>query len=95
MKFIEDDAKARRNGFRGWTRDHRRVLRGDLVVLYGRGVHVEVVRKVSRMRKIVITDGGNTSSGETGSQANGQGAYMRKRPFSAVHGYALVDYPDR
>lgn len=95
VRFIEDDAKARTNGFRGWTRDHRRVLRGDLVVLYGRGEHVEVVRKVSPLRKIVITDGANTSSGDGGSQTNGHGAYMRKRPFSAVHGYALVDYPDR
>lgn len=91
---IEDDAKAKRNGFRGWTRDHRDVLRGDLVVLFGRGEHVETVREIRALRGVVITDGGNTSAGDTGSQSNGGGAFRRERPLSAVHGFALVDYPD-
>lgn len=93
VAMIEDDARAKRHCYRGWTRDHRQVLRGDLVVLFGRGVHVEVVRKVIAWRGYVLTDGGNTSPGASGSQANGGGAFMRKRPLSTVHGFALIDYP--
>lgn len=91
---IEDDARAKTNGFRGWTRDHRRVIRGDLVVLFGRGKHVETVRKVYARLGLVRTDGGNTSRGDAGSQSNGGGAFPRWRRLSDVHGFALVDYPD-
>lgn len=91
---IEDDARARRNGFRGWTTDPSKVLRADLVVLFGRGEHVETVRAVFRRLGFLITDGGNTSSGNAGSQSNGGGAFRRVRPLSAAHGFALVDYPD-
>ncbi|HUR85639.1 MAG TPA: hypothetical protein VMY78_09860 [Solirubrobacteraceae bacterium] len=95
VAMIEDDARAHRHCYRGWTRDHRHVLRGDLVVLFGRGVHVELVRKVFPLRGYVLTDGGNTSPGSGGSQANGGGSFMRKRPLSAVHGFALIDYPNQ
>ncbi len=95
VTFIEDDARARRYCYSGWTRDHRHVLRGDLVVLFGRGVHVEMVRKVVAWRGYVLTDGGNTSPGDSGSQANGGGSFARKRPLSAVHGFARIDFPDR
>ncbi len=94
VAMIEDDAKALKFCYRGWTRDHRQVLRGDLVVLFGRGVHVEVVREVRALRGVVITDGGNTSSGDSGSQSGGGGAFRRVRPLSAVHGFALIDYPN-
>jgi hypothetical protein len=40
VALIEDDARARRGPFRGWTTSTKGVLRGDLVVLFGRGVHV-------------------------------------------------------
>lgn len=98
VAFIEDDARARRNGFRGWTTDTSRVLRGDLAVLFGRGVHVETVRAVFRLPKskrygYILTDGGNTSSGNNGSQDNGGGAFRRWRRISDVHGFALVNYP--
>lgn len=92
---IEDDARAKRNGFRGWTTDHRKVLRGDLAVIGRRGFHVEVVREIQWWRGVVVTDGGNTSpQGSNGSQSNGGGAYRRERPLSTVYGFALVDYPD-
>lgn len=93
VAFIEDDARAKRYCYSGWSRSHRRALRGDLVVLFGRGVHVELVRKVYWLRGYVLTDGGNTSPGDSGSQANGGGAFMRKRPLNAVHGYAHIDFP--
>lgn len=91
VTFIEDDARAQRGPFRGWTQDKSKVLRGDLVVLFGRGVHVEMVRQVHST--YLVTDGGNTSPGVAGSQSNGGGSYRRKRPLSAVHGFALVDFP--
>jgi len=91
--LIEDDARAGRNGFRGWTTDYRRAQRGDLAVMFGRGVHVEGVRRILPKAGVVITDGGNTSSGNAGSQSNGGGSYRRVRKLSDVHGYALVRYP--
>lgn len=91
VALIEDDARARRRPFRGWTTDPDNVLRGDLVVLFGRGIHVETVREVRR--GYIVTDGGNTSPANNGSQANGGGSFRRVRPMSAVHGFALVDYP--
>lgn len=102
VAFIEDDAKMRRNGFRGWKPKGagvKGVLRGDLVVLFGRGVHVEVVREIKPLRpwrpyRVIVTDGGNTSSGNSGSQDNGGGAYRRERRMRDVHGFALCDYPE-
>lgn len=93
VALIEDDARAKRGPFRGWTRDKRHVLRGDLVVLFGRGVHVEVVRSFLP-GGLIRTEGGNTSSGNAGSQDNGGGSYPRIRHISDVHGFALVDYPN-
>jgi hypothetical protein len=94
VALIEDDAKAKRGPFRGWTTDPRKALRGDLVVLFGRGVHVGLLRDIDVKRGVVILDEGNTSSGSSGSQDNGGGSYRRVRPLSAVRGVALVDYPD-
>lgn len=92
VAYIEDDARSRRAPFRGWTTSGRGVLPGDLVVLFGRGVHVELVEKVHA--GYVDTIGGNTGppSG-SGSQSNGGGVYRRKRPRSQCRGYALVNYP--
>jgi hypothetical protein len=91
---IEADAKKKRQPYRGWTTDPSKALRGDLVILFGRGIHVGVVRKVDLKRRVIWTDEGNTSSGNSGSQDNGGGSYRRIRPFAAIHGIALVDYPD-
>lgn len=89
--WIELQAKGGNRPFRGWTTDRRRVRRGDLVVLFGEGVHVGVVRRF--VPGFVITDEGNTSAGQAGSQDNGGGAYRRVRPLKSVHGFALVRYP--
>jgi hypothetical protein len=104
VAMIEDDAKARVAPYgRGWvtpaSKDwHKRVLRGDAAVLFGRGVHVETVRSVSwqyRRLGLLVLEGGNTASGNKGSQSNGGGSYRRVRPISAVRGFALVDFPGR
>ncbi len=95
VAFIEDDARAKRYCYRGWTTvKDKQVLRGDLVVLFGRGVHVEMIRKVFPALGLVLTDGGNTSSGNSGSQSNGGGAFRRWRRIADVHGVALIDYPE-
>lgn len=88
---IEDYAKAGQKCYRGWTTDRSKVMEGDLVVIGGYGVHVETVRGFNGSN--TLTYGGNTSSGSSGSQSNGGGAYARERKPSEVRGYALVDYP--
>lgn len=96
VALIEDDARAGSGPFVDWlpASGWRKVLRGDLVVWFGRGVHVEMVRgfKVVSGQVFVITDGGNTSDGPGGSQSNGGGAFRRVRPLGQVHGFARVDY---
>jgi hypothetical protein len=88
---IEDYAKKGQKCYRGWTTDRSKVTRGDLVVVGGYGVHVEMVRGFDGQN--TLTYGGNTSSGSSGSQSNGGGAYKRSRSPGEVRGYALVDYP--
>jgi peptidoglycan hydrolase-like protein with peptidoglycan-binding domain len=88
---IEEDAKAKRGCFKGWTTDRSKVKKGDLAVIGGYGVHVETVRGFSGSN--TLTYGGNTSSGSSGSQSNGGGAYARTRYPSEVRGYALVRFP--
>lgn len=95
---IEDLARAHKGPFtRGWCTPQEdwwnHVLRGDGVVLFGRGVHVGTVRRTSRLLGLVWTDEGNTSPGDTGSQSNGGGAFRRVRRITDVHGFALVNYP--
>lgn len=92
---IEDDARARRNALRGWTRDIKRARKGDLIVLFRRGQHVETIASTSwawRRLGCVLTYGGNTSSGNTGSQDNGGGLFRRIRRIADIHGIALIDY---
>lgn len=91
VAFIEDDARAGRGPFTGWSSNPSSARPGDLVVLFGRGVHVEVVEKV--LAGGIQTIGGNTAPGAAGSQSNGGGVFRRVRPFSAVHGIAHVSYP--
>jgi hypothetical protein len=103
VAYIEDDAKARRAPFgRGWlvTRDPdviaKRVLRGDGVVLFGYGRHVEQFRELvyKNGRWLIVTSGGNTSpQGGKGSQAEGDGLHRRERELHEVRGFALVNFP--
>jgi hypothetical protein len=98
VALIEEDAKKSRGPFRGWTtnpRDPRKVLRGDLVVLFGYGKHVGVLRSIHPRLGLCRVEEGNTSSGNAGSQDNGGGSYPRWRRLSDVRGFALVNYPDR
>jgi hypothetical protein len=105
VTLIEQDATARRRPFREWIpkpartgRHWRRINRGDLVVMFGPGVHVETLRSTAwiyRRLGLVVTDGGNTSSGDAGSQANGGGSYRRLRRIQDIWGIATVDYPGK
>jgi hypothetical protein len=86
---IEDYAKAGKGPFRGWTTDGSKAKTGDLVILFGRGVHVGTIRSVDA--NYAYTWEGNTSSGSSGSQSNGGGSYKRSRSRSSeTYGYALV-----
>jgi hypothetical protein len=91
VAYIEDAAKQGLACFRGWTTDRSKPQRGDLVVIGGYGVHVEMVRGFEGSN--TLTWGGNTSGNYEGSQSNGDGAYKRSRAPSEVRGYALVDFP--
>lgn len=102
VALIEDDARVGRGPFRDWvtTADRkwrRKVRRGDLVVLFGRGVHVATVRSTWQARLGYIrTEEGNTSAeGGTGSQSNGGQSASRRRRLSDIYGFALVDYPEK
>jgi Putative peptidoglycan binding domain len=85
---IEDRARRGQRPFRGWTTDGSHVKKGDLVVLFGRGMHVGTVHAMNP--NVVYTWEGNT--GPPGrSQTNGGGAYRCARMrHGQVHGYALV-----
>lgn len=93
VALIEDDARAGRAPFgRGWTSARTGVLPGDLVVIGGRGVHVEMVEKVLA-GGAVQTIGANTSPGRAGSQANGGGIWRRRRSAGEIRGFARVNFP--
>ena len=89
VSSIEDKAKAGAHPFKGWTTDGSKAKQGDLVVLFGRGVHVGTVREITS--STCKTWEGNTSSGSSGSQSNGGGSYKRDRSRSSdTYGYALI-----
>jgi hypothetical protein len=92
VSLTEDNAKAKKGPFRGWTTDPSGVRQGDIVELFGRGFHMELVDAVNKDGSI-STVGGNTSSGVTGSQSNGGQVAARIRAATDVHGFALVRFP--
>lgn len=102
VSFIEQDAKARRAPFgRGWITTStpqwwKIVLRGDGAVMFASGEHVATVRStawVYRKLGLIVTDEGNTSPGNAGSQFDGGTSSRRLRRIADVYGFALVHYP--
>lgn len=93
--FIEADARAHRGPFRGWSDrvNPGHTLPGDLLVIGGHGIHVEMVAEVHADGSCT-TIGGNTSSGPGGSQSNGGGIWKRDRSASEITGVAHVDFPN-
>lgn len=92
VAFIEDDARLGRNGFTRLV-PPTQARPGDLVILFGRGVHVELVVSVDAARRVLHTIGFNTSPGASGSQSNGEGVWPRARSFADVHAIARPAYP--
>lgn len=90
--WIEADARGGRAPFSGWSATTAGVKPGDLVVIGGRGVHVELVREVIDANT-VRTIGGNTSFGPGGSQSNGGCVAARTRSGRELYGFAHVRYP--
>lgn len=100
VALIEDDARAGKAPFREWLaptlHNARRCLRGDAVVLFGRGVHTGGFRALKFKPGVgwcIRSEEGNTSSGEAGSQSDGGMSTPRLRPLTSVYGFARVDYP--
>jgi hypothetical protein len=102
VHFIEADAHAHTNGFRGAVSGPIRntgkqwsgVFRADLVTLFG-GDHVETIRSCARVYRLVgliRTEGGNTSP-DNGDQANGGWAGPKWRRIRDIHVIAKVNYP--
>jgi len=100
VALCEDDARAGRAPFRDFLaptlRNARRCVRGDGVILFGRGVHIGGFRALKYVRGVgwcLRTEEGNTSSGSVGSQSDGGMSTPRLRPLSSVYGFVRVDYP--
>lgn len=73
-----------------WHAGHAGIRRGDIVIYTFS--HVEYVRGASS--NYIYTTGGNTSSGQAGSQRNGDGVYERVRARnSLISGYIRPHYP--
>lgn len=91
VSAIEDDARAHRSCFYGWTDGFgAHALPGDAVVLFGRGVHVELIVEV--LADGYVTVGGNTSATKAGNQSAGGCVAEHTRSASEVHGVAHVRY---
>jgi hypothetical protein len=93
VALIEDFARQHSGGFSAWTSGFTTACKpGDLVVLFGRGVHVELIVEVHTWGYVTV--GGNTSfEGASGSQSNGGCVAKRNRSAGDVHGVAHVKYP--
>jgi hypothetical protein len=90
---IQEDAEAHRGCFSGYTPGKTSgALRGDLVVLFGFGVHVELIQTVHSDGS-VDTIGGNTSPAPgSGSEFAGGCVAERHRSPEEIHGVAHVHY---
>jgi hypothetical protein len=91
---IQQDAEAHRGCFYGWTPGSvQGALRGDAVVLFSFGVHVELVVSVNSDGS-VNTIGGNTSATPgSDNQSDGGCVARHTRSVSEIHGVAHIRYP--
>lgn len=91
VSAIEDDAKAHRSCFYGWTDGFgRHALPGDAVVLFGRGVHVGLIIEVVPGGYRTVE--GNTSATKAGNQSAGGCVAEHIRSAGEVHGVAHIRY---
>lgn len=92
VSAIEDDARAHRGCFYGYTPGFaQNALRGDAVILFGRGIHVELIAEVRNGEYVTV--GGNTSATKAGNQSAGGCVAEHTRSASEVHGVAHIRYP--
>jgi hypothetical protein len=92
VALICEDAEKGVNGWESFTRDPSKAMKGDAVVLFGRGTHVGLVVINNVRDQALHTIEGNTSAGDSGSQSNGGGVFARVRPYSSVYGIARPRY---
>jgi len=86
VAWIESQAKAKKAPFTSWTTNGGDCKPGDLVVLFGSGTHVGMVREVHS--DYVVTEEGNTSVGN-----NGGSAQKQRSRHGDTYGYARVAFP--
>lgn len=55
--------------------------------------HVGIVKGHNKTLKVIYVWEGNTSSGKTGSQSNGDGFYLKKRNYSTIMAVARPKKP--
>ncbi len=81
VRYIYEDAGAGRNGFEKRV-PLSQARPGDVAILFGTSTHTGLLEK--RVPGGWICREGNTSSGVSGSQSDGGGAFRRTRPNSAI-----------
>jgi hypothetical protein len=95
VALIEDDARRGHGPFTHWLEpsEWKHAERGDAVVMFGRGIHVELLRQFVHRSDgtYAVNDGGNTSP-PGGNQSEGIGTFRKFRPIHQIHGIAHVDY---
>jgi hypothetical protein len=85
VSWIEQQAKAGKDPFSSWQTNGDNCQPGDLVVLFGSGTHVGMVREIHSDH--LVTEEGNTSVG-----SNGGSAQKQRSRSGDVYGYARVNY---
>lgn len=85
VAWIEQRARAGKDPFSSWTTNGDNAKPGDLVVLFGSGQHVGMVREVHA--DYVVTEEGNTSV-----NSNGGSAQKQRSRHGDTYGYARVHY---
>jgi len=89
---IQEDAEHRRGCFSGWSSTAHGALRGDLVVLFGFGVHVELIDRVNGDGSVETTGGNTSPAPGSGSEFAGGCVARRHRDAWVIHGVAHVHY---
>lgn len=87
----------RKNRNKWVHKDITRLKRGDLVFYQfdkdDNADHIGIFEKIIDGKNFYAIEG-NTSSGNAGSQDNGDGVYRRKRPMSKVMAFVSIEFED-
>jgi peptidoglycan hydrolase-like protein with peptidoglycan-binding domain len=73
-----------------WVRGASGLHAGDTLVLFGPGIHTGVARSEVRADGSFLSEEGNTSPGDVGSQWNGGTYALKVRRVSDLYGYVVT-----